>query len=456
MLHLDEAWPRAKAALASMLTSSCDARVLLVRDAFGRFRVLLWDGDRTSWEATRDEINQRLAEACEIYWSGAVLRGRCGEHPDSSWQKMAWQRGTKVGSDPSLRLLERHQSKAVWSEAPRHPPWPSTSEQDPDIALFYSFNGGVGRSTALAAVALHLARRGDRVAVIDADLDAPGVGALLSAGNLVAPWGIADYLLESPLFEEGGEGGNVLDLADYHHRYVASGLDGDVVVFPAGTTGPEYLEKLARLDYGSPPTGAGHPFVGLLKQIRSELAPAWILIDVTAGLGELSGFLMGGLCHHHVLFGNLSAASWSGMRTILDRLGRIRLAEGRAQAECVLAAAMLPSTDRRLYQELVVRFTDRSRDAFSEHYYAEAGSGESGSFWSLDDVEGQDAPHVPVALPHDARLAVFRDLDEVAEPVLLDGIPYRQLTEKLLLRAGRGRGKAVRQRLIREDCEGLE
>src|SRR5215467_9888199 len=43
------------------------------------------------------------------------------------------------------------------------------------IVTFYSYKGGVGRSMALANVAVLLARRGLRVLVVDWDLEAPGL-----------------------------------------------------------------------------------------------------------------------------------------------------------------------------------------------------------------------------------------------------------------------------------------
>src|SRR5690349_15015464 len=43
------------------------------------------------------------------------------------------------------------------------------------IVTFYSYKGGVGRSMALANVAVLLARRGLKVLVVDWDLEAPGL-----------------------------------------------------------------------------------------------------------------------------------------------------------------------------------------------------------------------------------------------------------------------------------------
>ena len=43
------------------------------------------------------------------------------------------------------------------------------------VVTFYSFKGGTGRSMAVANVAWILASRGQRVLVIDWDLEAPGL-----------------------------------------------------------------------------------------------------------------------------------------------------------------------------------------------------------------------------------------------------------------------------------------
>ena len=114
---------------------------------------------------------------------------------------------------------------------------------------------------------------------------------------------------------------------------------------------------------------------------------------------------------------------------MLDRLGRDRLLKDASQAECITVAAMIPRTQEGLYRESVERFTDRGRELFSEHYYAEPGAGDD--LWTLDDVEDTDAPHVPVALPYDERLAVFRSLDEIVDPILLKDEPYGALAERL-------------------------
>ena len=120
-----------------------------------------------------------------------------------------------------------------------------------------------------------------------------------------------------------------------HQQHAAAGRDGagEIIVYPAGRFDHRYLEKLARIDYGESPEGASHPFVVLLQRIRRDVAPGWILIDARAGLGDVSGFLTGGLCHFHVLLGTLAEGSWRGLELILGRLGGDRVREDKPQAE---------------------------------------------------------------------------------------------------------------------------
>jgi len=427
MRHLSDARKAAEQTLTKFLSGKAAKwRLLLIEDVSARLRAILWC-PKNDWESAREDVDRMLRGTSGAYWSQNVLRGRAKEdQPDGPWQADAWENARNVEGTSGLRILERHRAKTGWFEAPGEPPW-RIGKDEPPIGLFYSFKGGVGRSTALAAAALHLAGGGDRVVVLDADLDAPGLGSLLTGHDgSTASWGIVDYLLEKPILDENGG----LELKDYYHRCPPSLVSGsgEIVVFPAGAFDGRYVDKLARIDYGAQ-EHPEHPFVSLLKQIRRDLAPHWILVDARAGLGDVSGFLTGGVCHLHVLLGTLADASWRGMELILDRLGGERVRRGDPQAECVLVAAMLPRSQERLYHEAVERFTDRARDVFSESYYAEPE--ERDRFWTLDDLESNDAPHVPVVLPYDERLAVFRDLSEVADSILLKEEPYKQLVEHL-------------------------
>lgn len=428
--HFDDAWTRAISRLSQFLHSKPDAwRVVLIADVTGRLRVILWC-PKDDWASGCKEVHDVMADACGPYWSQGVIPAEDIEHPDGVWQNRAWKRSSGVpDAHDRLRVLQRHRSKAAWFDEPTDPPWPGGPTES-TIALFYSFKGGVGRSTALAATALRLAVGGERVVVVDADLDAPGVGSLLPGlDGAIAPHGIVDYLLEQAVLADQG---SLPKLDEYYHRAAIrdSGNDKEILVFPAGTLGSAFVHKLARVDYVPPLDGRDRALVALMRHIQKDLEPSWILIDSRAGLGEISGTLTGGFCHVNVLFGALAESSWHGTKLLLDRLGRQPLQESppRSQAECVWVAAMIPR-QRQQYKDSIDAFSTRSRDLFSRHYYADPEYGDD--FWTTDDLDGIDSPHVPVAIPYEPLLADYRELAEVVDPVLLKDRHYGDLVDRL-------------------------
>ena len=83
---------------------------------------------------------------------------------------------------------------------------------------------------------------------------------------------------------------------------------------------------------------------------------------------------------------------------------------------------------RREHNAIATRFEERSRDLFAEKYYADPELGDE--YWTLDDLEDDDAPHVPVTVLYDSALADIQDVNEVADD-LLRLWPYRRLVDRL-------------------------
>ena len=74
----------------------------------------------------------------------------------------------------------------------------------PTIA-FFGAKGGVGRSTALSVVARRLAEKGERVMVLDLDLESPGVSSLLLPLEARTRFGVVDWLVESGVGQADGD-----------------------------------------------------------------------------------------------------------------------------------------------------------------------------------------------------------------------------------------------------------
>jgi hypothetical protein len=428
--HIDEARRAAIDILVVALANAPQStRMVLIDDLFGKLRLVLWPEGAP--EGLIDEIRKKLSEEAQGVWSDDLsIISREVSEVDRLVYENIWSEGTPHSDEPRLRTMNRYRSRGAWFSPMGKPPWASPgrpSIKQPPVVVFYSFKGGVGRSTALAAFAIHRARAGERVAVIDADLDAPGIGSLLAADTegTTANWGVADYLLEKTL--------GPVDFRDYYHacrREKVTGK-GEILVVPAGRIDNDYLGKLARIDFEprGPEDKGSHPFSMLLQEVRTQLRPHWIVVDLRAGLAETAGMVLGGFAHLHLLFGTSSEQSWRGLRLIIDRLGAQRVIDDKPQGDCIMVQAMVPRS-RELHLQATQKFADRARDEFSEHYYAEAGLE---IFWTIEDLESSDAPHVPVPISYDERLADFRHLDEIAETIL-ESADYENLANRILKR----------------------
>src|SRR5262249_9504961 len=85
-----------------------------------------------------------------------------------------------------------------WQHAP--------DESDVTRLAFHGIKGGVGRSTAVATLAAHLAKRpGAQVLVVDLDLESPGVGLTLLPDDRRPEFGLVDWFVEQPVGQADDE-----------------------------------------------------------------------------------------------------------------------------------------------------------------------------------------------------------------------------------------------------------
>ncbi len=419
-LHFDEAKREAENLLVEWLRAApAVQRALLVRDVFGKFRLALWaDGEIDTAAAERG-----LTERCGAWWTGEVLRV---DRSDAVTRSLYDDTAKLVQRSPEcdrLLVLDRHRTRTGWFFDEPEPLWPASGDAPP-IVVFYSFKGGLGRSTCLAAFAIQRARLGERVCVLDLDLDSPGVGRLLAADadGLTATWGVVDFLVEQPTADA--------PLADYYHRCDRVAGAGELIVFPAGRVNEDYADKLARVDLEEAPPAADSSLGKLLARVRAELAPKWILLDARTGISESAGRLLSGLAHLHVLLGTTQDQSWQGLNRVLDRLGKARVERGLPQHEVLLIQAMVPagSEAARFARHA---FAARAEREFAERYYAADDTEEAvaASFWTTADTDSLTAPHVPVPVDYETKLAAFGDIAEVADALCAG--PYAEIATRI-------------------------
>lgn len=224
--------------------------------------------------------------------------------------------------------------------------------------VFYSYKGGVGRTTALVHTAFHLARAGQRVVVIDMDVEAPGLHLVLprpDAEPIVA--GLVDYLWERqvrPFDSETGEGLEtcVVQSATGKTAIAYTVEDSEsraqISVVPAGTPGPEYVRRLHTLsseDVLSRPDDAWSLFE---RELSQQLEPDVLLIDARTGLGDWGGLSLLRLADEAFLVIYPSEQNLDGLRFVQRTLQQLTT----IQTHTVLS----PVPDGSIGRALVDRF----------------------------------------------------------------------------------------------------
>lgn len=177
------------------------------------------------------------------------------------------------------------------------------------IYTFYSYKGGVGRTMALANVAELFQRAGNRVLMIDWDLEAPGLEQFFFQGDELETCRAQPGVMEL-LAEYKTKMTRKLDLSDEDHwpfthplefaqKIERSSTKGELRLLTSGRRSPEYLPQYAQSvlnfdwqDFYD--TWAGGAYIDWLRRQCKKFADV-ILIDSRTGVTE-----MGGVCTYHL------------------------------------------------------------------------------------------------------------------------------------------------------------
>jgi cellulose biosynthesis protein BcsQ len=159
-----------------------------------------------------------------------------------------------------------------------------------NVMTFFSYKGGVGRTTSLALTATYLSRKGKNVFVMDCDFEAPGlINFFNSSQSETQKNGLVEYLNDQ-LFTKSD------DIDDYVYNieksYSGSGI---INLMPAGNILSNednlnsYLEGLAKVDLQG--IRLIDIFENLIDDIQSKFNPDVILIDSRTGFNNIFGAL---------------------------------------------------------------------------------------------------------------------------------------------------------------------
>jgi MinD-like ATPase involved in chromosome partitioning or flagellar assembly len=242
----------------------------------------------------------------------------------------------------------------MWSEvlmAPDHQPQP-VIEKDipkrPQIVTFYSFKGGVGRSTALGMVAILLANRNRRVVMIDFDLEAPGISILFqqnAAGkNGMESYGVLDYLHQRHLTPTE----NIPSIEDCIYQIDLPGR-GELFLVPAGEYDENYIHRLADCDrrtWQSFYKGAINPVEQLIDDIKNQIDPDVILIDARPGFNDTGAIALLDLADTGIICFSPTDQSFDGLRWVIQAARKQSDYRGKPDLRFLLTPMPILSADQ--------------------------------------------------------------------------------------------------------------
>ena len=224
---------------------------------------------------------------------------------------------------------------------------------------FYSFKGGVGRTMLATNVAGILADAGQRVLLVDFDLEAPGLSFLPElrrdqTGD--APRGVAGFLADS------WQAGQAQDFTRY--VYKAPGFDGRLTVMPAGDLdGSAFSDDMALLhsvEFFNLDTHKERVLdrLSLFHDLRRSWALDYdyVLVNSRTGFTDIGGVCTRLLPDMVVAVMTLAEQGLSGMKRVLSQIGEVSLYGHKIEKR--IAISMVPTDQREKVTERIKKFAD--------------------------------------------------------------------------------------------------
>lgn len=436
-MHIAEIWARCEQLTRDIARDHPGGCVTFVRDVQGRCSFALEGFELDHFRAIEEKIT---ADKDLKPFLGAL--GVQALDQENRLQPLIHKLRRRLDCPGQAFLVDRLLSNESWSRASdKNPPtWPP-------VVAFYSFKGGVGRTTAAGLTGLALAREGKRVIIIDLDLEAPGIEGFFftegaeGAGGITA--GVVDYLLEQAILGAGYQP----DMNDFVLPYsdpVIASVGGSLVIAPAGRVDESYPDRLGRLNLAeiARTTETGNPIRGFINALLGWRTADIVIVDCRTGFTDLGGMTLNGLSLLDVLVFRAGEVDRRYLPIVLDHITRFR--EGSA-AEPLRATELARSfllvftmTELPARSDEAVQYVKELREFASEVCWDHVFKRFADHGFAYPSTMAIDTPHEPV--PHDVVLIPYlRDFAmsaAVADMLRIQGErpdrPYDALVRRLL------------------------
>jgi len=298
-----------------------------------------------------------------------------GDQPrESKAIRPFWEEIAYVSSDKPYQEETGDPSEIV-SKIPLPPP---LNESKPKLVAFYSFKGGVGRTTHLVAYLLALLKRADEinkpitVLVIDSDLEAPGLTYWNRSEKQQPSISFLEFLEAyhySPLTKQ-----ETLEIfarevkksrsPKYHGRSTCYFL-------PACLNDEQLLDTPILPENLTKSLGNVWTFSDAIYELGKSVGADYVMVDLRAGLSEISSPLIFDPRVQRFLVTTASAQSITGLELVLKQISQIvplpEDIENSAYFDPTIIISFLTSEIKKLseFDEILVKLrTAYNQDTF--------------------------------------------------------------------------------------------
>lgn len=301
-----------------------------------------------------------------------------------------------------LRPLQEQERPSIQSE-----------ENLPAVVAFHSFKGGVGRTLHALAFALALTKKegkGEssinnkrRVLLVDGDLEAPGLTWILPTRLPSPPVSFVDFLA----LVHGDTDPTASKSIDLVANRLKDALIDGIYILPAFRSSSKFTSLEIKPEHLI--RGAEDPFIltNVLANLGKALNVDTVIVDLRAGLSELSAGLLLDPKVYRVLVTTLSGQSIEGTCQLLQLLGEI--APSKRTDDPLPALIVSQVLPEYLKKNLLYPYLERLDEASDD--LKRKSEKELSEYWGIEGV--------PLVISNfDQNLLVLPDVwDEVIERI---------------------------------------
>ena len=318
---------------------------------------------------TQDAVSKVLVRTTTLGWchltiTTALFDGKGPTEREELIDRLLSEIGTDLAQYPianyelltpneKSELIQDYIQLPLWSDVLMAPASeePVTLDQDsserPLVVTFYSFKGGVGRSTALGMVAVALANKNRRVVMLDFDLEAPGISVLFQPDiqfDNTEKFGVLDYIHQRSLTPEK----DFPTIEDCVSQVNMSSR-GELFLVSVGEYDENYIHRLAEFDRGllqSFYSGNNNPVKTLISDISETLDPDIILIDARPGFSDISAVALFDLADTGIICFTPTDQSFEGLRFVVQAVRKQSEYRGKPDLRFLLTPMPIVSEDQ--------------------------------------------------------------------------------------------------------------